>query len=148
MLEDVYTQTKVKKLEEKLYYKEIQVNSLSQITREINENASAETLFLRFNSYLKLQMGVDKMLLLFKEADNCWHIKSNIGFETLPQLDYEAILKPYTHAEFLNKKDKKQLADMEYIIPIRHKEIPIAYVILGHFGSKLKVHDNYEFVAT
>ncbi|MCA0334021.1 MAG: SpoIIE family protein phosphatase [Bacteroidetes bacterium] len=148
MLEDVYTQTKVKKLEEKLYYKEIQVNSLSQITREINENASAETLFLRFNSYLKLQMGVDKMLLLFKEADNCWHIKSNIGFETLPQLDYEALLKPYTHAEFLNKKDKKQLADMEYIIPIRHKEIPIAYVILGHFGSKLKVHDNYEFVAT
>ena len=37
---------------------------------------------------------------------------------------------------------------MEYIIPIRHKEIPIAYVILGLRLKAQKFMDNYEFVAT
>ncbi|MCO6461241.1 MAG: serine/threonine-protein phosphatase [Saprospiraceae bacterium] len=149
MVDDVFTyRSKVRKLEEKLYYKEIQVNALSQITREINENAPAETLYLRFHNYLRIQMGVDRMLLLFKDDDGQWCIKSNIGYDTLPDVDFESILMPYIQPEFLNKKDKRELTDLEYIIPVRHKETPIAYVLLGHFNDKLKEQDNYDFVAT
>jgi len=148
MVDDMYTyQSKIKSLEKNLYYKDIQVSSLSQITREINENASAESLYKRFNNFLSIEMAVDKMILLVNE-ENGWDIKSSIGFEQYPDVDFDVLLENYAKPTFLSKKDKKLCHDLEYIIPVKHKEISIAYVLVGHFGMDLRTHDNYDFVAT
>ncbi len=140
-------QSKVRNLEKNLYYKDIQVSYLSQITREINENASSERLFHRFADFLSTEMAVDKMLLLFRDDDG-WKIRSSIGFEELPDQEFEPVLCSYVSPGFLSKKDKKFFPGLEYIIPIRHKDTAIAYALIGHFGSELRTHDNYEFVAT
>jgi phosphoserine phosphatase RsbU/P len=148
MVDDMHIyQNKIKSLEKSLYYKDIQVSSLSQITKEINENASADSLYKRFSNFLSTEMAVDRMILLFME-DNEWRIKSSIGMESWKPVDFSAALEHYSQPTFLSKKDKKIFQDLEYIIPIRHKDISIAYVILGHFGLDLRTHDNYEFVAT
>jgi len=148
MVDDVYTyQSKIRNLERSLYYKDIQVSYLSQITREINENASADTLYRRFNNFLSSEMAVDKMILLVNEEDG-WDIKTSIGFEKFPHTEFEARLKPYIKPGFIHKKDKKYFPDLEYIIPVRHKDTAIAYALIGYFGMELRTHDNYEFVAT
>ncbi|HPB54177.1 MAG TPA: hypothetical protein PLR22_10935, partial [Saprospiraceae bacterium] len=99
-------QSKVRNLEKNLYYKDIQVSYLSQITREINENASSERLFHRFAGFLSTEMAVDRMLLLFRDDDG-WKIRSSIGFDELPEQDFEPILSSYNSPGFLLKKDKK-----------------------------------------
>lgn len=148
MVDDQFTyQIKIKRLEKSLYYKDIQISYLSQITKEINENASAESLYKRFSNFLSAEMAVDKMILIFNE-DAAWKIKSSIGFNDEMEMDPAPILKNYSSPTFLTKKDKKFFQDLEYIIPIKHKETNIAFVLIGHFGMDLRTHDNYEFVAT
>ena len=148
MVDDMHIyQNKIKSLEKSLLYKDIQVNSLSQITKEINEDASAESLYTRFSNFLSAEMAVDRMILLFFEDDE-WRIKTSIGMPEMNAIDYASTLKNYSKPCFLSKKDKKFFQDLEYIIPIRHKDSSIAYVILGHFGMELRTHDNYEFVTT
>lgn len=148
MVDDQITyQIKIKRLEKSLYYKDIQISYLSQITKEINENASAESLYKRFSNFLSAEMAVDKMILLFNE-ENGWKIKSSIGFDEEMDMDLSPILKNYSSPTFLTKKDKKIFQDLEYIIPIKHKDTNIAFVLIGHFGMDLRTHDNYEFVAT
>lgn len=104
MVDDMHIyQNKIKSLEKSLLYKDIQVNSLSQITKEINENASAESLYTRFSNFLSAEMAVDRMILLFFEDDE-WRIKTSIGMPEMNAVDYASTLKNYSKPCFCLKR--------------------------------------------
>lgn len=142
-------QERISLLEKTLYHKDIQVSFLAHITKEINANASAESLYRRFSNFLQMEMGVNKMLLFFME-ERRWTIKGDIGYRELyaQEIDFSELLEQYDEPMFLTRKSRKAFPDLEYIIPVKHKNIAIAYVLLGQFDTIRIAHDSYEFVAT
>ena len=56
------TLSRIEKLEREVSLKQLQINSLLIITQAINENISADGLFKMYNSFLRWEIGIRKIL--------------------------------------------------------------------------------------
>ena len=92
-------------LERELNLKQLQINSLLNITQAINDNVSVEGLFNMYKSFLSWEIGVKKMALyVLKEGE--WICASAIGIkEELLAIDISAKLPGYTRLKNVDESD-------------------------------------------
>lgn len=116
--------------------KDLELNSLQEITQAINNNLPEESLYKIFNFTLRANLKIKKLALYVK--DDHWECKVNFG----------------TKHDFLNvdfKEDKLKIHDIshlddsdvaapfnefERVIPVSHKNELLAVVFLGGFNSE------------
>lgn len=135
-------------MEREVNLKQLQINSLLTITQAINENVAADGLFNMYNSFLRWEIGIRKMALFFKESGK-WECMSSSGIEeTLLDHDINAELTRFRSKQGLENSDHPLFREFDLVIPVMHKNEPIAYAFIGGFGDEDDVYNKVQFVTT
>lgn len=140
--------THLQDLEEALYQKQLQINCILNITQAINNNESAEELFNRFLTFLNREMLITKMAFLVWEEKE-WSCACQFNFDNVdfilknPQLFLE-----YKHISKLGDPKRSEFEGVGFIIPIRHKNEPIAFVMIGFGDSNDDEYNKIKFITT
>ncbi len=140
--------SKIEGLERELNLKQLQINRLLNITQAINNNVSAEGLFEMYRSFLSWEIGVKKMALIVRQEEQ-WGCATSIGIdEELLRTDIGELLPKFTRPKNLEGIDHLLVKEFDVVIPVRHKEIPIAYVFIGGFGDDEDMYNKVQFITT
>lgn len=138
----------VELLERDLYLKQLQINRLLDVTQAINNNLPAESLFKIYKETLNWELGIKKMALFIKQ-DEEWICATSIEF---PKLDFDENLKgifsKYKRVSNIDEPDNELLDQFDIIVPVYHKEYPIAFTLIGDLGSNDNTYETIQFVTT
>lgn len=123
-------------LERLLSLKQLQINSLLEITKSINNNRNAGELFRIYEFILQAQMGVGR-LLVFHHGQS-WDVvcRSKVSSETLYSIDVERDLMPYKETVFLNDQPNPKLQGFEVLMPVYHKNEALVFLLLGNIKNE------------
>ncbi len=126
------------KLKRQLLIKQLQIDSLLEVTKAINNNYSANTLFRIYEFILRAQMGVDKLIVFHK--NNIWSCVCCYGLQgkeaLIVNMNVEGKFNDYKDAtRLIDKTDQPELAPFDWIIPVYHKDRPLAFLLLGEMKN-------------
>ncbi|MDA8692589.1 PP2C family protein-serine/threonine phosphatase [Saprospiraceae bacterium] len=137
----------LEKLEKELSLKELQIKSLLTITQAINDNVPEGGLFNMYRSFLSWEMGITKMCLFVKDMDK-WLIASQINLEEgyEDELIEECLKHKRLHT--IKEEDHIYLKMFDIIIPVFHKDNPIAFALIGGIKDKEDIYNKIQFITT
>ncbi len=134
-------------LERELNLKQLQINRLLGITQAINNNVSADGLYDMYKSFLGWELGVKKMALYVHEDDEDWRCAGAIGIsDELLKTDIRPLLPRYTRLKNVEDNDNPLIREFDVVIPVQHKELPIAYVFIGGFKEDDDMYGKVQFI--
>lgn len=119
-----------------LKLKNLKLNSLLEITNAINNNFSREQLLKIFEFVLRNQLNIGR--LLFFTQDDDWEQSIAHGLiagVALPKLEGE--LLNVLEVQEIKKAGEKYFGQFDVIIPILHKNQPLAYLLAGDINEDL-----------
>ena len=119
-----------------LKLKNLKLNSLLEITNAINNNFSRGQLLKIFEFVLRNQLNIGR--LLFYTKDDEWEESIAHGLlpnVTLPNLDND--LLAILEVQEVVKDGQKYFEQFDVIIPILHKNEPLAYLLAGDINEDL-----------
>ncbi|MEM9921479.1 MAG: GAF domain-containing SpoIIE family protein phosphatase [Bacteroidota bacterium] len=136
-------------LERELHLKQLQINRLLTITQAINDNVSASGLYNMYNSFLSWEMGVKKMALFVRKNDQ-WDCASSIGLgEDLLKLSIKEELEKFQRLQNIDEDETHPLIrTFDIVIPVLHKQMPIAYTFIGGFDEDEDMYSKVQFITT
>lgn len=137
----------LEKLEKDLSLKQLQIKSLLTITQAINDNVSVDGLFNMYKSFLSWEMGISKMALFIKDEKQ-WTCTTHINFPAENIEDYVQILLNHKRLYTIKEGEYSLLKGFDIIIPVFHKESPIAYAIIGGIKDKDDLYNKIQFITT
>lgn len=117
-------------LERKLHKKELEVNSLLELTKAINSNIPEDQLYRIFGFTLQSDTEIRKMALYVKER--AWVKKSSFGLrDNDPPIIIKSEYDGVSGAMYIPDHTLfHELLPFHYIIPIRHKSNLLAIVLI------------------
>lgn len=140
--------TEIEKLERELHLKQLQIKSILTITQAINDNVSALGLYNMYRSFLNWEMGVKRMAL-FVINDTTWEIASSINIdESLFDDSFGSQLANIQRLYKINSQDNAVIRQFDVIIPVFHKEVPIAYALIGECNEDQDFYSKIQFITT
>lgn len=141
--------SKMESLERELHLKQLQINRLLNITQAINSNVSDQGLYDMYNSFLSWEMGIRKMTL-YIQSNDVWKCISYIGVsKKLTELDISEKLKEYERLKMLEGNETHELIkEFDVVIPVLHKDKPIAYTFIGGFAEDEDMYNKVQFITT
>lgn len=117
-------------LENRLNSNEFKLNSLLEITKSINFNKPVSELIDIYKFILREQLGLRKFVLYSNQ--NEWSILLKIGVKgKIKDLNIERDILKFKEITLIESSYKKSLNDFDVIIPVLHKEKPLAFLFLG-----------------
>lgn len=135
-------------LERELNLKQLQINSLLNITQAINDNVSVEGLFNMYKSFLSWEIGVKKMAL-YVLKDGEWICAASIGInDKLLEIDISERLPTYTRLKNIEESEHALISEFDVVIPVRHKNEAISYVFIGGFSEEDDMYSKVQFITT
>jgi phosphoserine phosphatase RsbU/P len=122
--------------ERQLFLKQLQINRLLDITQAINNNVSADTLYVMYKSFLNWELGVKQIALFLPDVES-WKcvVTHGINPETL---DDDVLLMLPKFGNVMNKVNDMIhpfTKQFEMVIPVFHKEDSIAYAFIGGYDG-------------
>ena len=137
------------KMERELNLKQLQIKSLLTITQAINENVSAEGLYNMYKSFMSWEMGVEKMALFVRD-DGSWSctVKQNVDDPNVLNGKITDELLHYKRLHTIKPEDSPMLEGYDMVIPVYHKETPIAYALVGGIKEQDDVYNKIQFITT
>ncbi len=128
---------KVAHLERLLTVKQLQINSLLEVSQAINNNFSTSALFRIYEFILRAQMGIQRLLVFIK--NDKWDCVCNSGISDLyREINVDVDLQSFRNIATINVARNEKLKEFDVIIPVHHKDTALAYVLIGD----LKTDDN------
>ncbi|TXF88266.1 serine/threonine-protein phosphatase [Neolewinella aurantiaca] len=144
--------SRIQNLERELHLRQLQVQRLLQITQAINNNVAAEDLFGMYRVFLRKELKLTRMALMVRSStnDNAWVIAASIGLEEIeiPTIDLGTELQYFTRPAVLEAEDESFFSHFEHIIPVLHKERPIAYILIGKFEEEEDMFERVQIITT
>ena len=144
--------SRIQNLERELHLRQLQVQRLLQITQAINNNVAAEDLFGMYRVFLRKELKLTRMALMVRssENDNDWLIAAAIDLENIeiPTIDLGIELERFTRPAVLEEQDESFFSFFEYIVPVLHKERPIAYILIGQFEDQEDMYERVQIITT
>ncbi len=131
----------LKKIIEK---KELELNSLLEITQSINNNVSEESLYKIFNFTLRSNLQLKKLALFV--FDEIWNCKANFGTTKnfmKSKLDdrFKLIKRIHQMTEFDERCD---FHEFDLVIPVAHQSETLALIFIGGLSNDHINHDHDE----
>lgn len=107
------------------------LNALLDITLAINDNVSTEELVRRYEKLLTDDLNIGKVILL--KYGEKWDCLLNSGFnrDFYKKIDIEKDLLVFTDISFITSEPDRFPELVDIVIPVTHKDKPIAYVLIG-----------------
>lgn len=144
---------RIRELEVQLYQKEFKLNSLLEITTAINANYSVERLTEIFGYILKEQLGFNRFILFTRQDDDNWNLLIKKGVRgKLLSIDVNKQLSRFKEITFIQSSSSDVLRSFDIVIPVFHKELPLAYLLLKVNNPidfyEEDTHNNLGFIQT
>lgn len=143
---------RVSKLERELHLRQLQVQRLLQITQAINNNVSAPDLFAMYQGFLESELQLKKMALFVRspEDDEQWHCVSSLGLKEKDcRVDLSEELKQFKRTGEVDDSSRHPFfAHFNIVVPVFHKERPIAYVLIGDFDQEDDMYERVQIITT
>lgn len=126
-------------LERQVQVQKLQIESLLEVTKAINNNFSTDALYRIFGFMLSSQLGVDEYVLFIKKE--VWETIniSDVDLKKIEGLEIERDLFSF-HDSTKLRKDNWPFEYFDYVIPVYHKSDPLAFCLIGDI--KLFENDN------
>ena len=144
--------TRVNRLERELHLRQLQVQRLLQITQAINNNISADDLFRMYRAFLRNELGLLRMCLVVRESeqDEVWYVATQIGLsdDEVPRENLWPRLQNLKRAGALTVGDDAFLSQFSHVVPVLHKERPIAYILTGAFEEEDDMYERMQIITT
>jgi sigma-B regulation protein RsbU (phosphoserine phosphatase) len=137
----------LEKLEKELSLKQLQIKSLLTITQAINDNVSAEGLYNMYRSFLSWEMGIESMALFIKDASK-WQCVATIKYDKVHSEQLLEKLLPHKRLHTIKEGEEPLFKGFDIIIPVYHKDIPIAYAVIGGIKEKDDLYNKIQFITT
>lgn len=132
-------------LENRLRSKDFKLNSLLEITKAINSNAPVSEILNIYNYVLSEQLGIRKFIL-FNHQDE-WQALDKMGIKgKVKDINVEEDFLRFSEITVIESSYKKSLDKFDVIIPVYHKDKPLAFLILGGIKDQLMSNDKRSFV--
>lgn len=110
---------------------DFKLDSLLEITLAINENLPTAELLRKYEDILKGNTLMIGKVIIFKHTVS-WECILNSGFNSsLENLNVEEFLLPLRNIKIRSDIPMFFSEEVEIIMPVFHKDIPIAYVLIG-----------------
>ncbi len=122
-------------LKDQLGLKELELNSLLEITQSVNNNLSEESLYKIYNFILRANLNIRKLALYVK--DETWSCKVNFGTRmNFKKVPLNAIFLDYKDISTLRDCDQcAPFDEFDTIIPVAHKDNMLAFVLVSGFNE-------------
>lgn len=141
-----YIHPQIKHLEDELYNKQVQLNFLMRITQAINTNMSQRDLFEMYAQFLHQDLGVNRLAMLFKEPSG-WKCHKVIDYEPKDiDILVSVLVKKYKDFSKVGELSPDVLKPFELVIPVFHKDDPLAYVLVGNINQSEDAYDRFKFM--
>ena len=121
-------------LRQLLRQNQLELNSLLEVSQAINDNLPSEALFKIYEFILTDQLKVENLLVLANEG--VWNVFCNYGGSYIDV--NEKMIKNLSKYDKITNISEHKLADFkdyEILLPIHHKQTPLAYIFLGKINS-------------
>lgn len=136
----------IEQLEAELQTKQTQLNFLMRITQAINENMTAFDLFEMYSQFLQRELGVERLAMLFFE-DQRWVCRKAINYKPTNVTDLASVLvSRYKDFSSVGEMSHELLKPFDHILPVFHKDDPIAYVLIGSLERSEDQYDRIKFM--
>ncbi|WKN33600.1 PP2C family protein-serine/threonine phosphatase [Porifericola rhodea] len=124
--------------------KELELNSLLEVTQAINNNLSEDSLYKIFNFTLRANLNIQKLALYVlieeEEAPDHWECKTNFGtevsFTNIMLNEHFLPISQITKVEEL--KDPGFFDEFDIVIPVSHKNRMLSLVFLGGLQKEIE----------
>lgn len=124
------SEAKISKLTSKLRLKDFKLTSLLEITKAINNNQPVDKLVEIYEYILREQLGITRLILFNHESD--WHCLLRYGVKgEARNVNVEIDLIHIKEITVIESSSKKHLNSFDIVIPVFHKDQPLAYLLIG-----------------
>ncbi len=125
------------KIAEKLKLNEFKLNSLLEITKAINNNASIQNILKIFEYIIREQLGISK-LILYANNQIEWSCILHFGAKGLnKKINVDEELSHIMEITVIESSSIETINSFDIVIPIIHKKNPIAYLLIGNLEEDL-----------
>ena len=124
-------ETDVKSIQKKYYLKEMEVNSLLEITQAINDNLNEEALFRIYDFTIRANLNIGKLALYV--FDNEWSCRVNFG--TSNDFLHTNLPGSIQKIKTLSYDFESPFDEFKILIPVKHKSTVLAYVFASSVDS-------------
>ncbi|MBD3637118.1 MAG: PP2C family protein-serine/threonine phosphatase [Crocinitomicaceae bacterium] len=132
-------------LENRLKSKDFKLNSLLEITKAINSNAPVADILSIYNYVLTEQLGIRKFILFNHQGH--WHVLDKMGIKgKVKDISVEEDFLRFTDITVIESSYKKSLDKFDVVIPVYHKDHPLAFLVMGGIKDQLLSNDKRSFV--
>jgi phosphoserine phosphatase RsbU/P len=116
-------------LDNKLHLKNLELNSLLEVTEAINANVPEESLYKIFHFTLIVNLNIKKLALFVRDQE--WACKASYGVPS--DIKSRSLSDEILQLKEISRNDGKVkgFEDFGLIIPIAHKSRILAYVLVG-----------------
>jgi len=123
------------KIHQQKKIQEVKLNALLEVTKAINNNKSTSELLSLYQSILEERLGVGKLILFIN--DNDWHCLLKYGIDNnFNTIAFDTELLEIKEIETITFSKGNLSNNFEIVIPVYHKTIPLAYVLLGDVNQE------------
>lgn len=136
------TDEKTRRVRGKLEQSKSKLDTLLNITNAINNNSSPNELFAILKSILIVDLEIAK-LALFTFDSKKWVLSLTEGVDrtVCKQINIPTLIGKYSDIGIIREEEsKKCLNSFDIIIPVFHKDQPLAYMVLADIeGEKIEI---------
>lgn len=125
--------------------KELELNSLLEITQAINDNLPEESLYKIYDFTIRANLNIKKLALYV--LDDHWECKVNFGskIKFLNHAFDEQFLS-YKKIRNIRKSDHSPFNEFQVILPIAHKDKKLAFVFISGGDGDIEKEINTTFI--
>ncbi len=120
-----------------LHYKQMELDSLLQVTDAINRNDSSTDLYRIYGFILKAQLRLQRLVIFYNNDEN-WELAHQYGLEKVPRDQIMMTERWFDHREpvFLDTIPIDPIRQhFDVLMPVYHKDHPLAFVLLGNLEN-------------
>jgi len=119
---------------DRLKISKFKLDALLDITLSINANLPTEELLHKYESTLRNNLGIGK-ILIFKHQDKKWECILNAGFpKKTENTDVEKQLLKFSEIAIVTKLPEYEGVDI--ILPVFNNLVPLAYIFIGDIDEE------------
>jgi sigma-B regulation protein RsbU (phosphoserine phosphatase) len=112
------------------HIQDLKLDALLEVTKAINRNSSTAQLLDLYEDILENRLGVGKLVLFSFDKEWTCILKYGIKAE-FNHMEFEQELLNITEIETITYSKGPLSKNFEIVVPVFHKQIPLAYVLLG-----------------
>ena len=125
--------------------KELELNSLLEITQAINNNLPQESLYKIYDFTIRANLNIKKLALFVLDA--AWECKVNFGTQqNFKKQPFDQAFLKYDNITLIGNLKDSPFSEFSIIIPIAHKDRKLAFIFISGYNEAQNEEVNTNFI--